>query len=43
MTISPRNTAIQLSQASSIPHLGFAEVKDLAAAAGRGAAGQVFS
>lgn len=34
MTLSPRNTAIQLSQTSSVPHLGIEEVKALAAAAG---------
>ena len=37
MPLSPRNTAIQLSQASSIPHLGIEEVKELAAAAGEAA------
>ena len=34
MTLSPRNTAIQLSQTSSVPHLGLEDVKELAAAAG---------
>lgn len=37
MTLSPRNTAIQLSQTSSVPHLGIEEVNDLAAAAGEAA------
>ena len=37
MTLSTRNTAIQLSQASSVPHLGIEEVKGLAAAVGEAA------
>ena len=37
MTLSPRNTAIQLSQTSSVPHLGIEEVKELATAAGEAA------
>ena len=37
MTLSPRNTAIQLAQTSSVPHLGLEEVKELAVAAGEAA------
>lgn len=37
MTLSPRSTAIQLSQASSVPYLGIDEVKALATAAGEAA------
>ena len=37
MTLSQRNTAIQLSQASPVPHPGIEEVKELAATAGESA------